>query len=389
VPRPAARGGTHIHTNTHADTRAPTHARSALSPSSGWLTSDGMHIDAMNAGGRLEDAQRFAREVEGAGLDGLWITEGGRTPYLQCAAGALATSRITIGTAVAVAFPRSPFVTASTAWELADATDGRFVLGLGTQVKAHVERRYSAPFTPPGPRLRDYVLAVRACWHSFQTGDPLVYDGEYYPFSIGDLGAWSGGPLDHPAPPIYLAGVRPWMLRMIGEVADGIHVHPFHSRRYLDEVIKPNIDRGLRDAGRAPDSVRYVVPVMTIVADSDAERDRLRDFARFQLAFYGSTRTYSGVFDVHGWEGMSTRLHELQRAGDRAGMVTAITDDMLDIYAIECSWDELPGRLVDRYAGAADRVVMYSIGNMWRSDPDVMARWADVAAALHKQTASA
>ena len=337
----------------------------------------------MNAGGRLEDAQRFARQAEDAGLDGLWITEGGRTPFLQCAADALATSRITIGTAVAVAFPRSPFVTASTAWELADATGGRFILGLGTQVKAHVERRYSVPFTPPGPRMRDYVLAVRACWHSFQTGEPLVHDGEYYPFSIGNLGAWTAGSIDKPDVPIYLAGVRPWMLRMIGEVADGIHVHPFHSRRYLDDVIKPNIDEGLRISGRAADAVKYVVPVMTIVSDSGAERDRLRDFARFQLAFYGSTRTYAEVFDVHGWEGTSTRLHELQRAGDRDGMLACITDEMLDIYAIECSWDELPDRLVERYAGAADRVVMYSIGNMWRSDESVMDRWAEVASALH------
>jgi probable F420-dependent oxidoreductase len=346
-----------------------------------------MQIDAMNAGGRLEDAQRFAREVEAAGLDGLWITEGGRTPFLQCAAVALATSRLTIGTAVAVAFPRSPFVTASTAWELADAADGRFVLGLGTQVKAHVERRYSAPFAPPGPRLRDYVLAVRACWKSFQTGEPLVHDGEFYPFSIGNLGAWTAGPVDHPDVPIYLAGVRPWMLRMIGEVADGIHVHPFHSRRYLDDVIKPNVHEGLQRAGRAPDAIRYVVPVMTIVADDDAERERLRQFARFQLAFYGSTRTYAEVFDVHGWQGTSMRLHELQRAGDRDGMLATITDEMLETYAIECSWDELADRLVDRYAGAADRVVMYSIGNMWRSDPGVMERWADVASALHAKIA--
>jgi probable F420-dependent oxidoreductase len=346
-----------------------------------------MQIDAMNAGGSLQDAQRFAREIEQAGLDGLWITEGGRTPFLQCAADALATERITIGTAVAVAFPRSPFVTASTAWELADATGGRFVLGLGTQVKAHVERRYGVAYAPPGPRMRDYVLAVRACWRSFQTGEPLVHDGEFYPLSIGNLGAWTAGPVEHPDVPVYLAGVRPWMLRMIGEIADGIHVHPFHSRRYLDEVVRPNVDDGLQRAGRPRDAVRFVVPVMTIVADSDAERDRLREFARFQLAFYGSTRTYSGVFDVHGWEGTSDRLHQLQRAGDRAGMLATITDEMLDTYAIECSWNELPDRLVERYAGAADRVVMYSIGNMWRSDPNVIERWAEVASALHARAA--
>lgn len=346
-----------------------------------------MQIDAMNAGGRLEDAQRYARDIEAAGFDGLWITEGGRTPFLQCAADALATSSITFGTAVAVAFPRSPFVTASTAWELADATHGRFVLGLGTQVKAHVERRYSAPFTPPGPRLRDYVLAVRACWRAFQTGEPLQHDGEFYPMSIGKLGAWTAGPIDHPDVPIYLAGVRPWMLRMIGEVADGIHVHPFHSRRYLDEVIRPNVDEGIRREGRAAGAVRYVCPVMTIVGDTDEERSRLRDFARFQIAFYGSTRTYSEVFELHGWHGLSARLHELQRAGDMAGMAASITDEMLDTYAIECEWHELADRLIERYAGVADRVVMYSLGNSWRNDPSVIERWTDVAAQLHAASA--
>jgi probable F420-dependent oxidoreductase len=342
-----------------------------------------MRIDAMNAGGNLHDAQRFARDVEAAGLDGLWVTEGGRTPYLQLAADALATNRITLGTAVAVAFPRSPFVTASTAWELADATHGRFILGLGTQVKAHIERRYSSPYTSPGPRLRDYVLAVRACWRAFDSGEPLVHDGEFYPMSIGKLGAWTGGPNAHPDIPIYLAGVRPWMLRMIGEVADGIHVHPFHSRRYLDDVIRPNIDLGIETAGREADAVSYVVPVMTVVGDTEAERSRLRDFARFQIAFYGSTRTYSQVFEVHGYDGLSDHLHQLQRAGDMKGMAAAISDEMLETYAIESSWDELPDRLIDRYRGVADRLVMYALGNSWRHDEAVMARWADVAKTFH------
>ncbi|HEX7095776.1 MAG TPA: TIGR03617 family F420-dependent LLM class oxidoreductase [Acidimicrobiales bacterium] len=345
-----------------------------------------MQIDAMNAGGRLQDTQRFAREVEAAGLDGLWITEGGRTPFLQCAAAALATSRITIGTAVAVAFPRSPFVTASSAWELADASGGRFILGLGTQVRAHVERRYGVAYAPPGPRLRDYVAAVRACWRAFQSGEPLDHRGEFYELTIGKLGAWSGGPIEHPDIPVYLAGVRPWMLQMIGAVADGVHVHPFHSRRYLDEVVLPNIATGRERAGRRDDAVRVVVPVMTVVGDTEAERARLREHARFQIAFYGSTRTYADVFEIHGWHGLSTRLHELQRAGDTAGMAAAITDEMLHTYALESSWDELADRLVERYAGVADRVVMYTLGNTWRHDESVMARWADVATGLHQRS---
>lgn len=340
----------------------------------------------MSAGAKLADSGRFAREIEAAGFDGLWITESGRTPYLQCAVDALATTTLTIGTAVAVAFPRSPFVTAATAWELADASHGRFVLGLGTQVKAHVERRYASPYAPPGPRMRDYVLAVRACWRAFQSGDPLVHEGEYYPLSIGRLGAWTGGRIDHPDVPVYLAGVRPWMLRMIGEIADGVHVHPFHSRRYLDEVVKPNIDRGIDATGRGTGAVTYVCPVMTIVGDTEAERQALRDHARFQIAFYGSTRTYAAVFEIHGWHGLADRLHELQRQGDVAAMAACITDEMLDTYAITSTWDELADRLVERYDGIADRLVMYSLGTTYRENPDALARWADVASRLHRLT---
>jgi probable F420-dependent oxidoreductase len=316
----------------------------------------------------------------------LWFTEGGRTAYLGCTAAALATERITVGTGIAVAFPRSPFVTAGVAWELADATDGRFVLGLGTQVKAHIERRYAAEFAPPGPRLKEYVEAVRAVWHAFQTGEPLAFEGVYWPMSIGNLGAWTGGAIAHPDVPIYLAGVRPWMLRMIGEVGDGVHVHPFHSPRYIREVIQPAVAAGAAAVGRAASAVKLACPVFTIVGDTPGERDRWRERARFQLAFYGSTRTYRGVFELHGWPDAADALHARQRAGDGQGMAALITDEMLAVYAVESSWDELPDRLIERYTGLADRLILYFSGPGWREDPDVMARWADVAHGLAHHT---
>jgi probable F420-dependent oxidoreductase len=340
-------------------------------------------LDALIGGVKLAQAQAFARDVEAAGFDGLWFTEGGRTAYLGCAAAALATDRITIGTGVAVAFPRSPFVTASVAWELADATAGRFVLGLGTQVKAHVERRYATPFSPPGPRLREYVLAVREVWRAFQTGGPLRFDGEWWPMTIGPLGeAWSGGPIANSDIPIFLAAVQPWMLHMAGEVADGLHVHPFHSPRYLRDVIRPTVAQGAQTAGRSASDIEMVCPVLTIVGDSDAEREVWRSRARSQLAFYGSTRSYAGVFELHGWTGVAEALHERQRAGDIAGMAALITDEMLDVYAVSGRWDELADLLFDRYRGLADRVIMYFSGTAWRSDPEVLARWADVARSL-------
>ena len=346
----------------------------------------GLEFDAMVSGLPLRDAYRFGGEVERSGFSGVWLTEGGRTAYLGCGAIALATSTVTVGTAVAVAFPRSPMITAKTAWELADATGGHFVLGLGTQVKAHVERRYSSAYSKPGPRLREYVLALRAIFDSFQNATPLRFEGEFYNFTIGNLGVWTGGPIATPDVPIYLAAVRPWMLRMTGEVADGLHVHPFHSRRYLDEVIRPNVAAGAARAGRDVTDVKLVCPVLTIVGDSADEREHWRKRARFQIAFYGSTRTYAGVFETHGWLGLADRLHELHRAGDVAGMAACVTDDMLDVFAVTSTWDDLAGKVLDRYAGSADRVVMYFSGSGWREDATTFGRWAEVARAVRGGT---
>jgi probable F420-dependent oxidoreductase len=341
-----------------------------------------MSIDCMTSGLRLHDVQRIARDAEDAGFDALWFTEGGRTAYLGCTAAALATERVTIGTAIAVAFPRSPMVTAECAWELADATGGRFVLGLGTQVKAHIERRYSTTYDNPGPRLREYVLATRAIFRAFQGEEPLRFEGDFFRFTL--LGeTWSPGPIEHPDVPIYVAAVRPWMLRMAGEVADGLHVHPFHSVRYLQEIVRPQVAAGAAAAGRSTSDVALVCPVLTIVGDTEEELETWRRHARFQLAFYGSTRTYSQVFEVHGWHGVAERLHELQRAGDVAGMAAQITDEMLEVYAIESSWDDLAERLVARYDGVGDRLVMYFAGRAWRDDPGVFERWASVAERFH------
>ena len=343
-----------------------------------------MKIDAMVSGANLRDVQRLAPRFEQAGFDGIWFTEGGRTAYLSCAAAALVTSTITIGTGVAVAFPRSPMVTAQVAWELADVTDGRFVLGLGTQVKAHIERRYSAPYEHPGPRLREYIQSVRAIWQAFQGDEPLNFLGDFYRFTL--LGeTWTGGRIAHPHVPIFAAAVRPWMLRMCGEVADGVHVHPFNSRRYLDEVIRPEVADGAQRVGRSPSDITLAVPVMSIVGRDHAELTRWRERARQQIAFYGSTRTYRGVFETHGWTGVSERLHEAQKNGDAKAMSAAITDEMLAAYAIEASWSELADAVIDRYYGAADRVIMYFAGTSVRADESVIDDWAAMTDTFHSR----
>jgi len=337
-----------------------------------------MKIDAFGSAIELHRAGERARDLARAGFDGLWMAESGRTAYLACAASTLAAPELDIGTAVAVAFPRSPMITAQTAWELAEASGGRFILGLGTQVKAHIERRFSTVYDHPGSRLREYVLALRAIFRAFRGEAKLDFKGDFYNFSL--LGMWNPGPIPFPDPPIYLAAVRPWMLRAAGEVADGIHVHPFHSRRYLDEVVRPSVAAGAARAGRRAADVALACPVFTIVGDSEEERAEWRQRARFQIAFYGSTRTYAQVFELHGWHGVSERLHELQRAGDIAGMAATVTDEMLEVYAVTSSWDDLPRKLVEKYDGVADRLLCYFAHESWEKGPATMARWQDALA---------
>jgi len=341
-----------------------------------------MKLDAMAMGLPLREAQRLAAEVERAGFAGLWFTEGGRTAYLGAAAAALGTTDLDIGTGIAVAFPRSPMITASTAWELAEATGGRFVLGLGTQVKAHIERRYGVPYEHPGPWLREYVLALRAIFRAFQGEEKLDFHGDVYDLDLLPA-TWSPGPIEHPDVPVYLSGVRPWMLRAVGEVADGLHVHPLHTRRYLDEVIVPNVAEGRAGAGRPVDAVTLACPVLTIVGDTDEEQERWRQAARFQLAFYGSTRTYRGVFETHGWDGTSERLHEHQKAGDLAAMAAAITDEMLDVLAVTATWDGLGPALLERYADVEHpvRIICYFAGNSLRADA-TFDQWQQVASTV-------
>jgi probable F420-dependent oxidoreductase len=338
-----------------------------------------MEFDAYAASVPLEHTARVARAVEAGGFSGLWFTETQRPPYLGCAVAAEVTETITVGTAIAVAFPRSPMVTAQTAWELARASRGRFSLGLGTQVKAHMERRFSVPFEHPAAKLRDYVLAMRAIFRAFQGEERLRYEGEFYSFSLlTDF--FSPGPSDFPDVPISVAGVNPGMARLAGEVFDGFHVHPFHSRRYLDDLILPAIAEGAARAGRAPADVEIICPVFTIVGDTEAERAPMRESVRRQLSFYGSTRTYRPVFELHGWSDTSEMLHRSMAAGDTEAMTAAVTDDMLDAYAVTATWDDLADQLIARYRGVADRLFTYQPAGEWLRAPEVAERWQAVAA---------
>lgn len=337
-----------------------------------------MKVDLIAAGTRMTEAAELARQVRDGGWSGIAFAEGGRTAYLSCGAAALAVPELDYTTAVALAFPRSPMTTAGIAWELAEATNGHFTLGLGSQVRAHIERRYSSAFDPPGPRLREYVLALRAIFKAFQGVEKLDFHGEYYTFTLFNR-QWSPGRIAHPDIPIFISAVGPWMLRMAGEVCDGIHIHPFHSVEYLNDVVLPKVAEGAARANRDTAEVQLAVPVMTVVGDTPEAQAKARERTRQQIAFYGSTKNYVPVLAHHGYEDVSPRLNEAIKAGDQGAAAQLVTDEMLDRYAVVSTWDELSDRIVARYDGVADRIVAYFTFADWRRDPSSLGRWSEVA----------
>lgn len=336
-----------------------------------------MHVDVMTGGRPLRSMQDFARATHAAGFSGLVLTETGRTAYLGAAAAALAAPGLDLATGVAVAFPRSPMITASTAWELAEAAGGRFRLGLGTQVRAHIERRFGTAFDPPGPRLEEYVRAVRACFAAFR-GEPLAFEGRFTSMSLLPK-AWSPGPIAVPDPAIDVAAVGPWMLQMAGRVADGVHVHPLNTDVYLRSTVHDFVRAGQREAGRPEGSVQMLVPAFTVVGNSEGEQAHWRELARQQVSFYGSTPNYAFVFEQIGFPDTTPRIRERQKAGDLAGMAAVVTDEILDHFVVSASWDRLSDALVARFGGVADRVILYYGAAMHDRGADEYLRLGEVA----------
>jgi probable F420-dependent oxidoreductase len=297
--------------------------------------------------GEPEQAAESAVRLEELGYEGLWTTETRHDPFLPIALAAASTSRVALGTAIATAFTRSPMVTALAAWDLQRLSGGRFVLGLGTQVRAHNERRFSVPFESPGPKLRELVEALRHIWGAFQGEHRLRFRGRFYRHDLLTP-FFDPGPLDVGPPPVYLAAVGPVMYRIAGEVADGVHVHPFHTARYLREVALPALGRPVPLAASA----------FCVVGADDLT-------VREQIAFYGSTPTYRPVFEVHGWGELTESLHRLMARGDVAGMAAAITDDVLAEFAVfGTTWADAVAALRARYDGLLERVAVYGGGDV-------------------------
>jgi probable F420-dependent oxidoreductase len=305
------------------------------------------------------DPAGFAAAAEADGLDGVWSQEAGHDPYLPLLAAALATRRITLGTGIAVAFPRSPMVHAQVAWDLQRYSGGRFVLGLGAQVRAHNERRYSVAGDRPAARMRDLIRAVRAIWASFQSGTRLEYRGEFYTHTLLPP-FFNPGPLEVAPPRVHLAAVTEAMLRVAGAEADGVHVHPLHTERHLDQVVAPTVRAAAAAAGRDPAAVELTLPAMIATGRTDAEVRASRETIRAQIAFYASTPSYRRVLELEGRAETADRLHQLSVRGAWAEMPVLVDDQLLDAVCTCAPWDGLSAALVRRYRGRADRLMPYA-----------------------------
>lgn len=306
----------------------------------------------------LRNVAQLAHTYETLGYGTLWSSEVGHCPFLPHAVAAVNTSRIGLGTNIAISFVRAPLVTAYTAWDLHRASGGRFQLGLGTQVRAHNERRYSVPWEHPAPKVRELIECIHAIWDCWQNGAPANFEGRFYRFTL-QTPATNPGPLEHARPSIWLAGVNPIMCRTAGEVADGIQVHPFHSVRYLEEVVRPAVEEGARRRNRSPQALRFFASLFVVTGHTEEERRRSDATTRERIAYYASTPGYRGVFDLHGWGGVADELKLMVRQGEWDHIAGKITDDILDTFAIVAPPERLAETIIERYQGKLDAVSLY------------------------------
>jgi len=313
----------------------------------------GVILDATLPNCPLGEVPRLARAAEELGIACLWSTETQHDPFLPGPLVFEHTGTLAFGTAVAIAFARSPATLAYTAWDLAQASGGRFILGLGTQVRAHVERRFGMPWPESVVgKLREQVLALRAFWRCWQTGEPLRFEGRYYRLTLMSP-FFNPGPISHPEIPVYLAGVNTGLARLAGQVAEGFHVHPLHSPEYLRQVILPALEEGASRAGRRRSEVAVSVNCFVATTEEEAE------FVRSQIAFYASTPSYRAVLALHGWEDAARGLSQLAASQRWEEMPKLVTDEMLHAFAVVCELSGLGRALQARYAGLADRLTPY------------------------------
>ena len=311
------------------------------------------HLNTDNLKGVPEEA----RLAQSLGYDGLCTDETGHDPFFPLLLAAGAAPGVSLETRVAIAFPRSPMVVAYSAWDLQDFSGGRFRLGLGTQVKGHIQRRFSAEWGSPGPRLREYIQSLHAIWDNWQEGKKLDFRGRFYSFTLMtpffSPGANSAG-----KPPVFISALNPYNCRVAGEVCDGLALHPITSAKYLESVVKPNIAEGAEKAGRNPADVILTGGGFVATGPNQEAISAKKEEIKRRIAFYFSTRTYFPVLEVHGFQEVGQRLHEMSLKGEWDRMTGLVSDEMLDQFTVIGPYDEVAYRLKERFGGLIDEIVL-------------------------------
>ncbi len=328
-----------------------------------------VHVDG-GISGRLEGAAGEARSAEAAGYDAVWTAETTHDPFLSLALGAEHTRNLRLGTAIAVAFARSPMTLAMTAWDLQAFSGGRLLLGLGSQIKPHIERRFSMPWSHPAPRMREFISALRAIWACWQDGAPLAFRGDFYTHTLMTP-FFNPGPIEAPPPQVFLAAVGAGMTRVAGEVADGLLVHPLSSERYIREVTLPAVEAGLARRGTGRHQFQLSWPLFVVSGSSEEETQSFARLVRQQIAFYASTPAYRGVLDLHGWGDLHPELNALSKQGRWEDMAALIGDDMLETFAVVAPLEELGAAIRRRTEGLVQRISFYALP---RLDDEARAR---------------
>ncbi len=325
--------------------------------------------------GDLADAPLAATSAEAAGYDGLFSVELAHDPFLPLVLAAQATSRIEIGTGIAVAFARNPMTVAVISHDLQRLSNGRFLLGLGSQIKPHITKRFSMPWSQPAARMREFILAVRAIWHAWETGEALAFRGAFYRHTLMTP-MFRPGENPHGPPPVLLAAVGPAMTTVAAEAADGLVAHAFTTAAYFREVTMPAIERGLAATNRRRENFQTTMPMFVVTGRDERELAIRAAATRAQLAFYGSTPAYRPVLEHHGWGDLGDELHQLSRRGEWAQMGDAITDDVLNAFAVVGEPNSVAPAIKERFGGLLDRVQLPSAGG----EP---ATWQAVLDAVH------
>ena len=304
---------------------------------------------------RLEEVASQVRRAEAAGYDSIGVQEDTHDSLLTAVKVTDATSTLQVETRVTICFPRSPMITAYNAWDLQDYSRGRFQLGLGTQVKGHNLRRYSTPWSSPGPRLREYILSLHAIWDCFQDGAPLNFQGDHYQFNLM-APAWNPGPISYPRPRVYIGAVGPYNCRLAGELCDGAILHTLHSATYVRDFMRPHILQGAKKAGRDPKEVKISGGGFVATGANKQEVKAMAEEVRRRIAFHASARTYTPILAATGWKEVVDRLHALSLEGKWDEMGGQVSDEMLNDFAILGEYDEVAGKIKERFGGLVDEV---------------------------------